>query len=213
LFYYSFVPRELQHKRKKGKYLIGIDEVGRGALAGPVLLVALAFPRRHPFRGIRDSKKLTPRAREEWFGRFRRDPRIVWASATSGPEIIDRMNIRRAADRAARRCYLRLTARYPELASARVVLDGGLSLGPHIRHTAHVRGDERFRAIASASIVAKVKRDRLMNRLHGHYLRYAFNVHKGYGTAMHARALRRHGPSGAHRLTFVRNFTNLKPRN
>ncbi|MBI2037162.1 MAG: ribonuclease HII [Candidatus Liptonbacteria bacterium] len=203
----------MQHKRTNGKYCIGIDEVGRGALAGPVLLVALAFPRSHPFRGIRDSKKLTPRGREEWLGRFRRDPRIVWASATSAPRTIDRMNIRRAADRAARRSYLRLTTRYPELASARVVLDGGLSLGPSIRHTAHVRGDERFRAIASASIVAKVRRDRLMNRLHLRYPRYAFDVHKGYGTAMHARALRRHGPSDVHRLTFIRNFTNLKPRN
>ncbi|MDP3947659.1 MAG: ribonuclease HII [bacterium] len=204
------MPQKLQSRRPygrfRGKYQIGIDEVGRGALAGPVLVAAFALPKRHGFGNIRDSKKLTPRAREECLRRLGKDVSVAWAFASSSAKTIDRVNIRRATNRAACLAYLRLTARYPELSAARVILDGGLSLGPRIRHTAYVRGDERFPAIACASIVAKVRRDAIMVRFGECNPAYEFHAHKGYGTVRHRRALRRHGPSEAHRLTFLRNF-------
>lgn len=196
------MPRELQ-------YNIGIDEVGRGALAGPVLLVAFALPTRHPFRGIRDSKRLTPLARERWYRRFRGCPAVSWASGTSSAKTVDAINIRRAADRAARIAYLRLLGRHPELLRAPVLMDGGLSLGKGIPHRAFTGGDARYKAIACASIVAKVRRDRLMERLEARHAGYGFAAHKGYGTEAHRRALKRRGPSEAHRLTFLGKFLTV----
>lgn len=196
--------------RLQGKnYIVGIDEVGRGALAGPVLVVAFALPLRHELGTIKDSKKLTPRGRLAWLERFKSDSRLFWAMASSSPRTIDRENISNAANRAAMRAYLKLIVRYPFLCSARVVLDGGLALKKGIKYRAFKHGDEIFDAVACASIVAKVKRDALMEKLHRRYPTYGFALHKGYGTRLHFKALRRYGPSSAHRLTFLGKFAKV----
>lgn len=197
----------MRSRRKRGRsYTIGIDEVGRGALAGPVVVAALALSARHGFRGVKDSKKLTPLGRERWFNAIKARDDCYTALSRVSPRVIDRIGIVRAANRAADRAYRRLREAYPGLRVRRVVLDGGLALSPEIPAKSYIRGDERFPAVALASVAAKVTRDRYMTKLHIRHPQYGFNRHKGYGARQHARALRRSGPSAEHRLTFIGNF-------
>ncbi|MDP3727413.1 MAG: ribonuclease HII [bacterium] len=182
---------------------IGIDEVGRGALAGPVVLAAVALSGRiswqHPRLGrIRDSKKLTPKRREAWFRYLAAHPAFAWRVARVGPTVIDRINITRAANLAA----YRLVRRTAPDGNAFAWLDGGLALPPHIPHRALIKGDEHKPLIAAASIIAKVWRDRHMARLANSLPAYGFEIHKGYGTYRHRRMLRRHGLSAVHRWSF-----------
>ena len=186
---------------------IGIDEVGRGALAGPVVLAAVALAGRiswrHPQLGrIRDSKKLTPRRREEWSRYLIGHPAFLWRVARIGPAVIDRINIARAANRAA----YRLVRRSAPANNAFVWLDGGLALPPHVPHRTLIKGDERKPLIAAASIIAKVWRDRHMARLASSLPMYGFEIHKGYGTRRHREMLKRHGLSPIHRRSFCRRL-------
>ncbi len=204
-------------------YVIGIDEVGRGALAGPVVVVAALVPaRRAAWLGarvvrnlgpLRDSKKMTSARREAWAGHFRRSGGAVrFAAARVSPRGIERMNISNAANRAAYRAVMALAKRYGfDPAGMRIRLDGGLFLGgralqersfPYARTV--VKGDETIPAVAAASVIAKVARDGFMERLAKRHPGYAFEVHKGYGTAAHRAALGKWGPCEAHRLTFLR---------
>lgn len=194
---------------------IGIDEVGRGALAGPVVLAAVLHIGRvrwlHPALGrIRDSKKLTPKRREAWFRYLAAHPALDWRIAAVSPAIIDRINISRAANLAARRLVKRTALTAPGETFA--WLDGGLSLPAHVAHRALIRGDERMPLIAAASIIAKVTRDRAMARLAGKIPRYGFEIHKGYATRYHKRMLERLGPSVAHRRSFLRRLPKDKRR-
>ncbi len=211
-------------------YVVGIDEVGRGSLAGPVVVAALAVPQNFQFSRLRqarlpdgqgfggqaihnfqtklkDSKKLTPKQRERWFEYFKNHPRIDYAIARVYPRQIEKTNISRAANLAALRAFRRLhfSCRL-SLVACRTFLDGGLYLGngaqPRFAKTI-VRGDEKVKAVAAASIVAKVSRDRIMVRLAKKYPRYGFETHKGYGTKAHFAAIKKHGPSSVHRLTFL----------
>ena len=184
--------------------VIGIDEVGRGALAGPVVLAAALAQGRvrwtHPTLGrIRDSKKLSSRRREAWFGYLTAHPAIIWRVARVSPGVIDRINIARAANLAA----YRLVQRTAVDKNTFVWLDGGLALPSRIPHRALVRGDERKPLIAAASIIAKVWRDRLMRRMAGDLPAYGFEIHKGYATLYHRRMVKRHGPSPIHRRSFL----------
>jgi len=205
-------------------FTIGIDEVGRGSLAGPVTVAAVMLPcgfrRFHTALGeLRDSKRLTPKQREAWYRHLRAGGAVVLAVAHVRPATVDRINISRAANRAALRACRRLL-RVNRIArrNIRIYLDGGLFLGDG--HCAEeyrrfavqtvVKGDERFAAVAAASVVAKVRRDRLMTRLACRHPEYGFEVHKGYGTRRHFRALRRLGPSPAHRLTFLKKYHTMK---
>lgn len=202
--------------------IIGIDEVGRGCLAGPVYAAAVCMPARYrPRHGnlpFRDSKKLTARQRETWMkwvatrpqkfsGRKlrRARPPIGYAVSYAVPRTIDRINITRAANRAAYRAYRLLLKKQPRLAKTpyAILTDGGLHLPPRVPHTSIVRGDERHSAIALASIIAKVRRDRRMVSYDKRYPAYAFKRHKGYGTRIHVAALRRHGPTPIHRRSFL----------
>ena len=187
------------------RLVIGIDEVGRGALAGPVVLaaVSLAGPIRwtHPALGrIRDSKKLTPRRREAWCAYLRSHPAVRFRISRVSPGVIDRINIARAANLAAHRLVTRMVK-----GGRRhfIWLDGGLALPARIHHRALVKGDERLPLIAAASIIAKVWRDRMMVRLATDFPRYGFEIHKGYGTKHHRAMLQRYGPSVLHRASFI----------
>ena len=204
---------------------VGIDEVGRGSLAGPVTVAAVGVPRRLRFRSctsgkLRDSKKLTKRQREAWFAYFRTRPDVCFAVARVFPRTIDNINITKSANLAAFRAYRRLIEkRNSHIGYHRVFLDGGLYLGSelraaslpgrHIRSSTVIRGDEKYTAIKVASIIAKVTRDRFMTRLHARFPAYGFGIHKGYGTKRHLAAIRKHGPSAIHRLTFIKKYIKI----
>ena len=177
-------------------YVAGVDEVGRGCLAGPVVAGAVVLhPDKH-IAGVCDSKAVPSVEREELYERILKHA-VAWAVAAAEPEEIDRINIHQASLRAMQRAILSLCPlpdivlvdafRVPELPMAQRGV-------PH--------GDRRCSAIAAASIVAKVTRDRLMRELHGRDPRYGFDRHKGYATADHLDAVARFGYSPVHRRSF-----------
>jgi ribonuclease HII len=216
------------YEKVEMKFIIGIDEVGRGSLAGPVTVAAVCLPANRKSQianrqlgNLRDSKKLTPKQRAAWFEYFKSHPKINYAVARVYPRVIEKINISRAANTAALRAVGRLIkncklsanccrfASGGKIKNLRVFLDGGLYLGnggqPKFARTV-IRGDEKIKAIAAASIVAKVWRDRIMARLAKKYPVYGFEKHKGYGTPSHRQAIKRFGISPVHRKTFCRSL-------
>ena len=189
-------------------HIIGIDEAGRGPLAGPLIVGGVLVADTRALRilkGIRDSKKLTEKQREKWYGTLVSDDRFICGTARISPRVIDRLNIARAADRGALRVYRKLIwiRETGTIASGyHVLLDAGIRLPEAISHKIFIKGDERIPLIAAASIIAKVTRDRLMRRLHKKYPLYGFDVHKGYGTKLHRERIKEHGLSPAHRISF-----------
>jgi ribonuclease HII len=174
----------------------GVDEVGVGPLAGPVVACAVVLPERVELLGLDDSKRLSPGAREELALRIREQALAVAVAAVSVREI-DRINIYRASLEAMRRAVARL-----ELAPDHVLVDARTIPGLTAPQTPIVHGDALDGSIAAASVVAKVHRDALMERLHARYPGYGFARHKGYATRRHLDALRRLGPTPAHRRSF-----------
>jgi ribonuclease HII len=200
------------------RWVIGIDEVGRGALAGPVLVTAAMVAvdakgqvLHAPFRGLKDSKKLSAKQREEWFADIKKYPGAKFASARVYPRGIEKFNISAAANKAALSACNKLLRKNETSSNTLIFLDGGLFLGSkfaQIKNHKHAKtlakADENIPAVAVASIVAKVSRDRFMVRLAKRYPEYGFEVHKGYGTQLHLKAIKKHGSCDAHRLTFLR---------
>ena len=191
-------------------YTIGIDEVGRGPLAGPVVVVCVALPDSINLKSsglpLRDSKKLTEFQRAAWNAWIRSKPAIRFCISRCSPKTIDAINISAAANRAAYRAYRKITGNSNTLA----LLDAGIKLPKTIPQKAIIKGDEKIPAIALASILAKVTRDGFMERMHTRHPAYNFKENKGYGTAVHIKALKRHGPCPLHRLTFIKNLVILK---
>lgn len=207
-------------------YIIGIDEVGRGSLAGPVTVAAVAMPQELKMRAcvnkntnnkdakpipLRDSKKLTAKARESWLAALKNDPRVVCSVSHVQPAKIDKINISNAANLAAYRALQKIVMSKRRLAACggKVFLDGGLYARDSAKKISFllpsrtvIRGDEKVATISLASIVAKVRRDALMKRLDKKYPGYGFAIHKGYGTKNHLAAIKRRGISGAHRVSF-----------
>lgn len=176
--------------------IAGVDEVGRGCLAGPVVAAAVVLAPNVRIDGLRDSKMLSAAQREtlrdEIVGRA-----WGWAVAESSAEEIDALNIHRAS-LAAMRAAVMAIAPLPDF----VLVDAFLVPGLPMAQRGIIKGDARCSAIAAASIVAKVHRDRLMQSLHERDPRYGFAHHKGYATAEHLAAVARHGYSAVHRRTF-----------
>ncbi len=176
----------------------GIDEAGRGPLAGPVVAAAVVLPRKFSHKRLDDSKKLTPRQRDGLHAELTAHTEIRWCAAIVSAEEIDRLNILRATHEAMRRAVAAL-AETPD----HVLIDG-LPVHPFpIRQTALVGGDGLSFSIAAASVIAKVTRDRLMIELDAAHPEYAFAQHKGYGTALHLERLKKHGPCPSHRRSFL----------
>ncbi len=183
---------------------IGVDEVGAGPLAGPVTACAVTGPTiRKP---IRDSKKLSPKQREEFFRIFCKDASFVWALASVMPKTIDRINIfqarRLAMKRAAEKLAQKITATRKNIRDCTVLIDGNVLLNTTMSEQAIVKGDEKVAIIGMASIIAKVTRDRAMVRYHKKYPEYRFDLHKGYGTRLHYAQLAKYGPCAIHRKSF-----------
>ena len=177
--------------------IAGADEVGRGALAGPVYAAAVILPRYHGIKGMDDSKKLTAEAREELAPKIRRKA-LAWAVASATLEEIERLNILHASMLAVRRAVEALTP-----APASVRMDGNYPPPLACPVQTVVGGDARFGTIMAASILAKVERDAEMRRLHEQFPDYGFAANKGYGTPEHLEALQRLGPCALHRRLFA----------
>lgn len=178
--------------------IAGVDEAGRGPLAGPVVAAAVVLPDPAPALDLDDSKKLSARRREALYQALAETEGASWAIGIVAADEIDRMNILQATRRA---MEIALSALHPPPDIA--LIDGLPFREFSFRHRAIVGGDARSLSIAAASIMAKVTRDRLMRRLHEDFPGYGFDRNKGYGTAEHLDALRRLGPCPAHRRSFA----------
>ena len=175
----------------------GVDEAGRGPLAGPVVAAAVVLDDLHPIAGLADSKKLSPARRERLFDEIRAKA-LCFCIAEASVEEIDRLNILQATLLAMRRAVMGL-----RLKPVMVLVDGNRLPLLDVPAEAIVKGDERVQSISAASILAKVHRDRWCQQLHERYPQYGFAGHKGYGTAAHLAALREHGACPEHRRSFA----------
>ena len=187
---------------EKGLLLCGVDEAGRGPLAGDVYAAAVILPVGVEIEGVNDSKKLTPKKREKLFELIQ-EKSAAWSIATATVEEIDRLNILQATFLAMRRAVEGLSIQ-PDM----ILVDG--NRGPEIPGEAPIHtlvdGDAKSASIAAASILAKVARDRYMEKLALEYPEYLFEKHKGYGTKLHYEMLRDYGVSPVHRKTFLKSF-------
>lgn len=196
----------------KPKYIIGIDEVGRGPIAGPVAVCALCLQNNfnsNKFKGFRDSKKLSHKQRLDWLQKIEAEKEagnIVYKVSFESNKVIDKKGIVFAIKRALLNSINYLGKKSEE---CMVLLDGGLKAPTeYINQKTIIKGDEKELAIALASIVAKVTRDSLMVKLANKYFQYGLEEHKGYGTAKHYKAIKEYGLSDLHRLSFCKNIKN-----
>jgi ribonuclease HII len=185
-------------------FIAGVDEAGRGPLAGPVVAAAAAFTREflenggaEAFDGLTDSKALTEKRREFFFERLQACDSVRIGCAVIGPDVIDEINILQATWKAMAASVAQICP-LPDL----VLVDGRPVRGLPCKSQSIVKGDALSLSIAAASVVAKVTRDRLMTELDVQFPQYGFAQHKGYGTAAHLAAIQRHGPCIHHRKTF-----------
>jgi ribonuclease HII len=177
--------------------LAGVDEAGRGPLAGPVVAAAVMLDELKPIKDLADSKTLSPRRRERLYDEIRAKALCCCVAEASAQEI-DQLNILQATLLAMRRAVDGLRLR-----PHRVLVDGNRLPVLAMPAQAIVKGDAKVQAIAAASILAKVHRDRLCLEMHERYPQYGFAAHKGYPTAEHLLALRTHGPCAEHRRSFA----------
>jgi ribonuclease HII len=204
---------EIGVSRSGFELVIGIDEAGRGPLAGPVCAGAAAIVDlaaadgdfQFLLRRVDDSKRLTPALREEIYGVLTKHPALVWGFASATPTTIDKINILQASRLAMKRAVRDMLRRSGiVLAAERVFcfVDGNVPLDVVYPQKTVVGGDRQIFSISAASIIAKVGRDRLMRRMDKKFSGYGFGSHKGYGTQQHLRSLARLGPCAIHRKSF-----------
>ena len=183
----------------------GVDEAGRGPLAGPVFAAAVILDPRHPIEGLRDSKKLSAERRGE-LAPLIKQYALAWAIAECSHEEIDNINILQATMLAMRRAVEALS-----LVPTVALIDGNRCPVMPVRGMAIIGGDDKVDSISAASILAKTARDAALVQLHAQYPEYCFDQHKGYGTKLHIERLHLHGASPVHRRSFapVRNVIEL----
>jgi ribonuclease HII len=183
------------------EWVCGVDEAGRGPLAGSVVAAAVILDPSKPIDGLKDSKKLTAKVRDELFDLIIRDSK-AWCIAEASAIEIDSINILQATMLAMKRAIEGLEKTLGRLPD-KALIDGNRCPKVNIEMEAIVKGDSKVQAISAASILAKVTRDRDMQVLHEAYPMYGFNQHMGYPTPMHFAALKEFGPCPAHRKTFA----------
>lgn len=186
------------HRDEGYAAICGVDEAGRGPLAGPVYAAAVVLPFGLELEGLNDSKKVTPRKRDALYGEIT-DKAVSFGIASASVEEIDKLNILNASFLAMSRAIEKLEPQ-PSLA----LIDGNISRGIIIPHRCIVKGDSLSASIAAASILAKVSRDRYMAELASEYPQYRFDKHKGYGTKLHYEMIAEHGLTAHHRRTFFK---------
>lgn len=207
--------------KKKSGMIIGIDEVGRGCLAGPVTVCAVSVSEKFIIPGslpeLRDSKKMTRAQREAWCKWIRKNGKeagICYAVSSVSPKLIDRLNISQAANLAAWRSYGKLIRPMESDQLTKVILDGGLFLKNRLFQEGMadisvktvIKADATFLEVKMASVVAKVTRDAMMRKMGAKLPGYGFEVHKGYGTKAHKEAIEKGGRiDGIHRNSFMGN--------
>lgn len=197
-----------RHAHSQGFQLVaGVDEAGRGPLAGPVVAAAVILRPDRPIDGVNDSKKLTERQRERLFDQIMAEALCIGIGSAS-PAEIDRINILQATRQAMLEAVQKLAPQPDAL-----LIDGITTIATPLHQQTIKQGDSRSASIAAASIIAKVSRDRLMLTYDQLYPQYGFSRHKGYGSAKHLAALRQHGPCPIHRLSFggVRELVSHSP--
>lgn len=195
---------ENSHFDKGIRIICGVDEAGRGPLAGPVCAAAVILPPNADIPGLNDSKKLTDKRRRELFPIIK-EQAVAYGIGLASHEEVDQINILQATYLAMERALAQLSVK-PELA----LIDGNRTKDFGIPVQTVVKGDSLSASIAAASILAKVTRDDLMMKAAEDYPQYQFDVHKGYGTKAHYEALTAHGPSPIHRMTFLKKFYGEK---
>jgi len=193
----SLLAMELQIRSLGYRFVAGIDEAGRGPLAGPVVAAACIMPEGLLIAGIDDSKKLTAAVRNTIYRQLTDDPRISFGVGIVLPSDIDRLNIFQATVQAMMQAVANLQ-QTPDY----LLVDGLKLAHPSLPAQKVIGGDRRCYSIAAASIIAKETRDRLMLEIHETWPAYGFDKHKGYGTPYHLEALQKHGPTPIHRRSF-----------
>jgi len=202
--------------QKGFKRVAGLDEAGRGPLAGPVVAAAVSIIANcklkvksvrssssrcdsiiEDFKDLKDSKKLSPKKREEFYKILKKNPAIKWGMGKVSEKVIDKINILEATKLAMEKAVKNL-GRKPDF----LILDGNFKIDSNIPQKPIVKGDEKVFSCAAASVIAKVTRDRIMQSYHKKFPRYCFNKHKGYPTKLHLKMLRKYGPCKIHRMTF-----------
>ncbi len=193
---------------QKTQYLIGVDEVGRGPLAGPVTVAAAMMPYGFSFGGTRpnDSKKLSEKKREEWFLYAEEHSDISYATASISPGTIDEIGISKATILAVEQSIEKLSSFWTSDVQVEVLLDGLLHAPEQYKQKTIIKGDEKEPIISLASIIAKVTRDRMMVEISKKYPQYGFDSHKGYGTKKHYESIEKYGLLDIHRRSFLKNL-------
>lgn len=220
--------------KEKYDIIIGIDEVGRGPLAGPVYVGAVALTQRqYKFLDVckknskcknnfskiipsvlRDSKKLSESQRRDWVKWIKKE-KIAHTTASISPVVIDVINIARASDKAAQKAYEKIRQMIQKKGRILMIADGSIAISPRDARTTYrhfPKADELIPAVSLASIVAKVARDAAMTRYEKKHPRYGFDRHKGYGTREHIQAIKKYGLSPAHRRSFLKNIIKEQKR-
>lgn len=195
--------------RKGFKRVAGLDEAGRGPLAGPVTATAVTiwqipsskFQIANKLKKIGDSKKLSPKRREEFYKILIKCPTIEWGIGRVGPKVIDRINILEATKLAMKRAVKNLE-RKSKTKIDFLVLDGNFKIDHEISQRPIIKADQKIFSCQAASIISKVTRDGAMKRYHKKYPQYGFDKHKGYPTKFHLKMLKKYGPCKIHRKSF-----------
>ena len=186
---------------KSHKWHIGIDEAGRGPLAGPVSVGAVMVKSDFDFsifKNLKDSKKLSESKREEFFEVI--DKKIKYKVVMVSNKVIDKKGISYAIKFAIKSLLKKLN---PNIKNTKIFLDGSLKAPQEFTQETIIKGDEKIPTISLASIMAKVTRDRHMKKISNKYPAFNFDIHKGYGTRKHIEAIKKHGPSELHRKSFI----------
>lgn len=185
---------EINARDQGYKFVTGLDEAGRGPLAGPVVAAAVVLPIGVFLDGLDDSKKISPAKRDELFPKIQK---MVHGIAVVNTKVIDEINILQASRLAMKQAVEKISSD-PDL----LLIDGNQKIDSSIEQWVIVKGDAKSYSIAAASVLAKVTRDRIMEGYHHLYPQYEFDRHKGYGTQLHRDLIAKHGPSPIHRRTF-----------
>lgn len=211
------MPPTLREEKKlwqaRYKYIVGLDEAGVGCLAGPVVAGAVGIIYKNQnlnlksklkIKGLRDSKELTPKQREKFYKLIITHSQIGWAFGLVSPKVIDKINIKNAAELAMQKALENFEKKY-QLKVDFLLIDGIKINNSKLKKRKYkliIKADQKVFSCAAASIVAKVVRDRIMQRLHRKYPNYKFDLHKGYPTRLHKKMIKKYGSCLVHRKTF-----------